>query len=137
MLVGFEPVGKGSLGADLSAEGRYVSAGGSHVIFISDAHLEVETPLAAEETVAIYDRAAGATSASVVSLAPDGSPFAADEGARFSGVSEDGSAVAFEVDETLYLRRGSADLRDRPWTEHVCRHLRGRDAGLLCVGGRV
>jgi hypothetical protein len=103
---GFEPqpVGQGSLGTDPSAESRFVSAGGEHIIFFSNAHLEDEA--APEGTIAIYDRATGASSAEVVSLKPDGSPLGAGENADYVGSTEDGSAVLFMVGGTLYLHRG-------------------------------
>ena len=104
---GFEPVGQGSLGADPEAESRYVSPGGAHVVFFSKAQLEPEAPPAG--TVAIYDRAAGASSAEVVSLKPDGSSFAGGEDAAYVASSEDGSAVAFEVGGALYVRRDNAE----------------------------
>lgn len=104
---GFEPVAKGSLGTDLGgeggAEGRFISAGGAHVIFFSEKHLEEDS--APEGTKAIYDRAAGASSASVVSVKPDGTPFGTGEDAEYIATNEDGSAVVFKVGEVLYLHR--------------------------------
>ncbi len=105
---GFEPFGRGSLGDDPGAFSRYVSAGGTHVIFASDAHLEPEAPPATIE--AIYDREQGAASATVVSIPPPGaSPTlkAEFEGKdpTYVGASEDGEAVAFSVAGTLYLHR--------------------------------
>ena len=41
---GFELAGRGSLGIDPEAVGDYVSAGGTHVIFSSKAHLEPQAP---------------------------------------------------------------------------------------------
>ena len=101
---GFEAMGRGSLGTDLKAESRYLSAGGAHVIFSSKAHLENQAAPAGTE--AIYDRAAGGSSAEVVSLKPDGSAFAAGEDASYVASTEDGSAVVFDAGGTLYLHRG-------------------------------
>jgi hypothetical protein len=99
----FEFVGCGTEGTDPGAESRYLSSGGTHVIFASTAHLEQETaPLG---TRAVYDRAAGSASAQVISLKPDGSAFGAGENASFLAASEDGEAVLFSVGGTLYLRR--------------------------------
>ncbi len=105
---GFEPIGQGSLGTDLKALSRYVSAGGTHAIFVSKEHLEEKA--APKGTEAIYDRAAGETSAEVVSVGPDGSAFGADEDAEFAGASEDGSAVVFSVEGTLFVHRAGQTI---------------------------
>jgi len=99
----FELLGCASLGSDPAAQGRYVSAGGTHVVFASKAHLEDEA--APVGTAAIYDRAAGEASAEVVSVKPDGSSFATGEHATYVAATEDGSAVVFEVGSALYLHR--------------------------------
>ena len=99
----FEFVGCGDQGTDPEAASLYVSAGGTHVIFASSKHLEAEA--APEGTVTIYDRPAGNSSATVVSLAPGGSLFGAGEGAGFVGSNESGDAVLFRVGGTLYLHR--------------------------------
>jgi hypothetical protein len=100
---GFEPLAQGSLApnVDPQAEGRFLSPGGTHVIFSSKAHLEEAA--APQGTEAIYDRAAGASSAEVISVRPDGSAFGAGEDANYVGASEDGAAIAFRVAGTLYL----------------------------------
>jgi hypothetical protein len=102
---GFELLGQGSLAKDPKATSHFVSAGGAHAIFSSKAHLEPATPLAGDNTEAIYDRAAGASSATVVSVKPDGSPFGAGEDATYVASTEDGSAVLFKVGGVLYLGR--------------------------------
>jgi hypothetical protein len=102
---GFEPLGQGSLGTDPDAFSHYVSAGGAHVIFSSKAHLEPDTPAAAANTNAIYERAAGQTTAKVVSLKPGNTPFGSGENAAYLGSTEDGEAIAFKVGGTLYLRQ--------------------------------
>ena len=105
----FELVGCGDLGndlkasIDLKAEGRFVSAGGTHVIFTSDEHLDSEAPPKGVE--AIYDREAGKAATEVVSLKPDGSPFGAGEEPRYFATTEDGTAVVFSVDGALYVHR--------------------------------
>jgi hypothetical protein len=103
---GLEVLGKGSLGTDLGALSRYVSAGGAHAIFASKEHLEEKA--APSGTEAIYDRGAGSSSAEVVSVKPDGSAFGGGQGASYAGASEDGAAVAFSVGGTLYLHRAGA-----------------------------
>jgi hypothetical protein len=100
-LKGFEALGKGSLGTDLGALSRYVSADGAHAIFASKEHLEEKA--APKGTEAIYDRAAGEASAEVVSVKPDGSAFG--EGASYLGATEDGAAIVFRAGGTLYLHR--------------------------------
>jgi sugar lactone lactonase YvrE len=99
---GFEALGKGSLGTDLGARSRYVSADGAHAIFASQEHLEEKA--APKGTEAIYDRAAGEASAEVVSVKPDGSAFS--EGASYLAATEDGATVVFRAGGTLYLHRG-------------------------------
>jgi hypothetical protein len=98
---GFEVLGVGTLGSDLEAFSHYVSPGGAHVIFSSTAHLEEAAP--PKGINAIYDRAAGKSTAEVISVDSEGDPFGAD--ASYLGATEDGSAVAFEVGGALYLRR--------------------------------
>ena len=100
----FELVGCGDLGTDPQADGRYISAGGGHVIFTSDEHLDEDAPPAEAETEAIYDREAGSAATEVVSLKPDGTPFGSD--ARYIASTEDGEAVVFSVAGALYLHRG-------------------------------
>jgi hypothetical protein len=104
---GFEAVGRGSLGTDPEAKSRYVSAGGAHVIFSSEDHLEAKAAPSGTETKTIYDRAAGSASAEVVSVKPDGSSFGAKESAFYLGATEDGAAVAFTIGEAeaIYLHR--------------------------------
>ena len=99
----FELVGCGALGTDPEAAGRYISAGGTHVIFTSKEHLDEDAP--AVGTEAIYDREAGSAAAEVVSLKPDGTPFGAGEAPRYIATAEDGEAVVFSVGGALYVHR--------------------------------
>jgi hypothetical protein len=103
---GFEALGRGDLGEDLGAIGRYLSPGGAHVIFSSPAHLEPAAPPTG--TVALYDRAAGAAHADVLSLDPKGSAFGAD--ATYMGANEAGTTVVFGIGGALYERRGGATV---------------------------
>lgn len=98
----FEVLGCGSLGMDLDAGTRFVSAGGK-AIYASDAQLEPGAPAAG--TAAIYSRLAGSTSSTVVSVQPGGAPFGAGENASFVGATEDGDSVVFKVGGKLYLNR--------------------------------
>jgi len=104
----FELVGCGALGSDPKAIGDFLSAGGAHVIFSSKAQLEEAAAPAG--TNAVYDRPAGSSSAEVLSLAPDGSPFGAGESAAYVASTEDGSATLFKVAGTLYLHREGATV---------------------------
>jgi hypothetical protein len=103
---GFEALGRGDLGEDLGAAGRYLSADAAHVIFSSSAHLEPAAPPAGTE--ALYDRAAGATHAEVLSLDAKGSAFGGD--ATYLGANEAGTSVVFAVGGALYERRGGATV---------------------------
>jgi hypothetical protein len=112
---GFEAVGQGSLGEDLDATGRFLTPGAAHVIFESSLQLESGAPPSG--TTTLYDRAAGGPT-HVVSLKPGNTPFGAGEDATYLGATEDGSAVAFEVEGTLYVRRGNeetVEVADAPF----------------------
>jgi hypothetical protein len=109
----FEFVGCGSLGVEPYAQGRWISADGSHVIlevnlahnFVLGKALE---PCAKDGVSTIYDRTPDGVTHCIV-LPPEGAT--AEELAKFEGspaiykgVSRDGTAVAFELDEKLYVR---------------------------------
>jgi hypothetical protein len=114
----FELVGLGSLGSEPSAQGRYISPGGTHVIFSTGGEwclreglkcikrqLEPEAP--PNGTAAIYDRGAeGPTH--VVSLLPGDKTPVAGENAEYQGASADGSVVAFKIGGSLYARVDNA-----------------------------
>jgi hypothetical protein len=126
----FELTGVGSLGVERLAEGRYISAGGKHVIFSTGTHPEESgwceeyneppkyiCPVAKLEpdapptgTGAIYDREADGPT-HVVSLLPGDVTPAAGQNAIYQGISADGSTVAFIIGNTLYVRvnNGAAD----------------------------
>jgi hypothetical protein len=107
----FELIGKGSLGTENLAEGRWISPGGEHVVFTTRGprcsgacegrQLEPNAPPTGTPTV--YERSASGPTA-VVSLLPHDVTPAAGEAADYQGASADGSAIAFKVDETLYVR---------------------------------
>jgi hypothetical protein len=128
---GFEALGKGSLGEDPEADSRFLSPGGAHAIFSSDAHLEPGAPPAS--TLAIYDRAAGAAEAEVISVPPPppSEPSPAEEAeyedlreefettdAIYRGSSEDGTAIAFSLGGSLYLHRAgtTTEIAEAPTT---------------------
>lgn len=105
----YELIGCGAEGTDPLVESDYVSSAGEHVIFSSTAQLEEAAAPAG--TRAVYDRRAGEASAAVISVKPDGEPFAAGENAAYVAASEDGAAVVFRVGGTLYLRRAGQTYR--------------------------
>jgi hypothetical protein len=118
----FELTGVGQLGTEKLAEGRYISAGGQHVIFTTGKQItesywcyialfksrpctvkQLEPNAPPSGTGAVYDRAAdGATH--VISLLPSGDPPGPGEEAFYRGSSTDASSVAFEVNGVLYVR---------------------------------
>jgi hypothetical protein len=135
--VGFEALGQGSLGKDLGALSRYVSAGGAHAIFSSKAHLEEGAP--PEGNVALYDRAAGSAIAHVLTLPPAGASeeeqaeflaaLRSKEQASFQGASEDGAAVIFKAGVALYVRLDDAS------TEKLSPSIANVGDTLACAAG--
>jgi WD40-like Beta Propeller Repeat len=132
----FELVGCGSLGCEPQAEGRYISSGGTHVLFstgklssgsqwcalaISKSRpcpsKQLDSRAPPTGTGAIYDRAADGPT-EVVSLLPGDVTPAAGEDAAYQGASVDGLVVAFEIKGTLYVRvRGSGASTTKKVTE--------------------
>jgi hypothetical protein len=112
-----ELTGKGELGEERLAQGRYISMGGEHIIFTTghgenqsvwcSEHAEckvrrLETDAPPEGTGAIYERSAtGPTH--VVSLLPGNTPLGASQEALYKGASKDGTAVAFAIAGVLYV----------------------------------
>ena len=103
----FSVLGQGSLGEYPQATGRWISAGGTHIVFTtasgSAVQLEPEAP--APGIAAIYDRTPDGVT-HVVSLLPSDQTPTTD--AEYLGVSTDGSAVFFGVEGVLYERRDDA-----------------------------
>lgn len=111
----FEPIGTGSLGVDRKAEGRWISPNGEHVIFATGAcgsctPVQLEPQAPESGTAAIYDRSPNGPTR-VVSLLPDGSTPLPGEDAAYQGSSADGSAVAFKIAETLYVRLDNSETK--------------------------
>jgi len=100
----FVVLGHGTLGEDPPALGRWISAGGTHIVFStasgSAVQLEAEAPAAG--IAATYDRTPDGVT-HVVSLLPGDQTPATDS--EYRGVSADGSAVFFAVQGVLYERR--------------------------------
>lgn len=106
---GVEPIGLGSLGTDLRAQGRWISAGGGHVIFVTGLGftpaVQLEPNAPAPGIGAIYDRTPGGAT-HVVSLLPG--EITPSSNAEYLGTSKDGNAVAFEIGTTIYERIDNA-----------------------------
>ena len=101
----FELFGQGSLNVDPAADAKLIAPGADHIIFATGVFgpavkLEEDAPEAS--LGAVYDRTPSGTH--VVSLLPGDVTPSTD--ALYRGASADGSAVAFEVEGTLYERLG-------------------------------
>jgi hypothetical protein len=118
----FELIGVGSLGIERLVQGRFISAGGAHVVFTTGGEwcednagecqvLRLEPEAPPTRTSAIYDRAADGPTR-VVSLLPGEVTPAAGEAAEYQGVSKDGSVVAFKVAGKLYVRVDNTVTRE-------------------------
>jgi hypothetical protein len=107
----FELIGCGSLDGEPKAAGRWISEGGSHVIFDTSRKsdpVQLETCAPPTGTSAIYDRTPGGPT-HCISVPPAGSSPATEaqfetEDAVYKGTSADGTAVVFAVGNTLYTR---------------------------------
>ena len=111
-----EFIGVGSLGTEPRAQGRYISAGGEHVVFSTGtqfnqsawcgtacASRRLEPGAAPSGTGAVYDRTPGGPT-HVVSLLPGDVPAGAGQEAFYQGASRDASAIAFMIEGVLYVR---------------------------------
>jgi hypothetical protein len=111
----FEYIGCGEEGIDPAAVGRWISSGGSHVIFTSSVHLAANAPPTTASdpgSGTVYERRPGSM-ATVVSLLPaDAVPASASE-IFYEEASRDGSAVVFRIEgigpTTLYERVQGAE----------------------------
>lgn len=118
----FELTGVGSLGVERLAQGQYISPGGQHVLFSTGGiwcqqlgvkckrtRLEVSAPETG--TAAVYDRGPDGPTL-VVSLLPGNKTPSPGEDAEYAGASRDGTAVAFEIGGTLYVRLNNTETKE-------------------------
>jgi len=129
----YELTGLGRLNDEPYARGRYISPGGTHVLFTTGKYegvrrVETQSAWCREATVcevlplesnspqagtgAVYDRSADGPT-HVVSLLPGDAIPAPGQQAFYIGASRDATSVAFEIAGTLYVRadNGSEDER--------------------------
>jgi len=118
-----ELTGRGELGDEPAAQGRYISDGGQHVLFTTGKGLDqsvwcnrsascavrkLEPNAPPDGTGAVYDRTVGGET-HVVSLLPgDVTPLAGEQ-AIYRGTSRNASSIAFEIGGTLYARIHSGE----------------------------
>jgi hypothetical protein len=110
----FELIGCGSIGVDPGARAIWISSGAAHLIVLTGracfhcVAVQLEPDAAPSDTWAIYDRLPNGA-LEVVSMKPNGDSFGAGENAFYLGASSDGTAVAFEVAGTTYVRLDNAE----------------------------
>jgi hypothetical protein len=129
-----ELVGQGSLGVDPESRGQLLTEAASHIVFATgsfgsaETAVQLEPDAAPDKTQAVYDRTPDGIT-HVVSLKPGNVPFAGGENATYTGASPDGVGIAFEVENTLYLRYADkATFKIGEGVEY---------AGLADGGGRI
>jgi NHL repeat len=122
----FSLVAQGSLGSAPEANTRWLTSGGSHIVFTAKRQLEPNAPPTGTE--ALYDRSVGGVT-SVLSLLPGEITPGAGQNAQYQGASADGSTVAFRLptNGALYARV------DKATTIGVPDVLVGQS--LACTGG--
>jgi hypothetical protein len=114
----FRLLADGSLADDPTPISHWISPGGGHMVFTSNVQLEPEAPdevgfgpaiwigtsFAIYPVGAVYDRTPSGLD--VVSLLPGDITPPDGSSVYYRGVSHDGSTVGFNVDGTIYLRKG-------------------------------
>lgn len=101
----FHLLGEGSLGVARLSEAKFLGDGGAHIVFttlgLNQPPVQLEPDAPPSPTVALYDRTLDGVT-HVVSLLPgDVTP---SENATYRGANFAGTAVAFTIGSTLYLR---------------------------------
>jgi hypothetical protein len=94
-------VGRGDLGSDAQAEGKLITDSGGHIVLASFKQLTEDAPPSGTQTV--YDRTADEVT-HLISLLPGNITPSAGKGAVYLGASPDGTGIAFNIGNTLYLR---------------------------------
>ncbi|MGN6201344.1 MAG: hypothetical protein ACTHNY_02940, partial [Solirubrobacterales bacterium] len=119
----FELTGLGSLGEEPNAQGRYITGGGTHIIFTTGDKegqsgwcngcpvLQLEPDAAPTGTGTVYDREADGKTR-VVSLLPGEVPQKPGQEAFYKGTSKDATATAFEIEGILYVRVDNSETRE-------------------------
>ncbi len=122
----YQLVGVGSLGVDNKATPRWITTGGTHIIFEASKPLEPNSPASGQ--TAVYDRTATGPTHLVSLLPGDVTPVGGFT--TYQGNSKDGTAIAFQNDGSLYVRLNNAT------TEKVAQN-NGVQIGktLTCNGG--
>ena len=124
----FELLGRGSLGSEAYAQARFIGEDGDHIIF-STGHdiaqsewclgnpqckvLRLEPDAPPTGTGAVYDSSADGET-QVVSLLPGDVVPASGEEAFYEGTSKDGTAVAFTIEGSLYVRLNNEETVEVP-----------------------
>jgi hypothetical protein len=145
----FELAAQGSLADEPSAQGRFISVGGTHVIFTTGNQIgqsvwctvghpcpvhQLEPNAPPTGTGAVYDRSADGPT-HVISLLPGDAVPNAGEQAFYKGSSQSGTAVAFSIGNKLFIRVDDAKTEEMPLSGAVYAGFSTDGTYLFYVGG--